>query len=294
MVTEGAAGEASGGVTGAVARWRAHWSELVQYRFLLQNLVVRDLKVRYKNSLLGVLWSLLNPLLMMVVFSLVFTIFRGGALRQYSVFFLVGLIPWNFFSSSVMGGTQAITTNANLIKKVYFPRELLPAATILSNLVNFLIALSVLLAFLYLSGLHLTVHALWVPIILATQLIFTFGLALLFSALHVFFRDVAMILEVVLLAGFFLTPIFYPLELYSSPIVIAGVDFVPAQLMRWLNPMASIVDAYRTVLWGTTGSAGPVAMDLAFMARTLLTAIITFLFGYAVFNRTQHLFGEKL
>lgn len=231
---------------------------------------------------------------MMVVFSLIFTIFRNDGVRDYSVFFLVGLIPWNFFSSSLMAGTVSITSNDALIKKVYFPRELLPSAAILSNLVHFLIALLVLVGFLYGSGLGLTVHALWVPLILLTQLIFTLGLALFCGALHVFYRDVVMILDVLLLAGFFLTPIFYPLELYGARQVIAGISFVPAQLMRWLNPMASIVDAYRTVLWGTTGSSGPAPMDLAFFARTLITAIITLLVGYTLFARTQHLFGEKL
>ncbi len=279
---------------GGFAGIRRHLRELIQYRFLLRNLVARDLKVRYKNSLLGVLWSLLNPLLMMVVFSLIFTIFRNEDIRDYSVFFLVGLIPWNFFSASLMSGTVSITSNDSLIKKVYFPRELLPMAAILSNLVHFLIALLVLVVFLYGSGLGLTIHALWVPVILLTQLIFTLGLCLLCSALHVFYRDVVMILDVVLLAGFFLTPIFYPLELYGAQQTIANITFVPAQLMRWFNPMASIVDAYRTVLWGTSGSLGPAPMDLAFLARTLVTAIITFVAGYVVFARTQHLFGEKL
>lgn len=271
-----------------------HFRELYQYRFLLQNLITRDLKVRYKNSLLGVLWSLLNPLLMMVVFSLVFTFFRDESFRQYPIFFLVGLIPWNFFSSSLMAGTNSITANAPLIKKVYFPRELLPASAILSNLVNFLIALILLVVFLYLSGLGLTIHALWVPVILLTQLIFTFGLSLLCGALHVFYRDVVMILDVLLLAGFFLTPIFYPLESYGAEVVIAGISFIPAQLMRWLNPMASIIDAYRTVLWGTWDSSGPATMDPAFFIRTFVTSIVTLLLGYIVFTRTQHLFGETL
>lgn len=274
--------------------WRNRLQELYHYRFLLQNLITRDLKVRYKNSLLGVLWSLLNPLLMMVVFSLVFTFFRDESFRQYPIFFLVGLIPWNFFSSSLMAGTNAITANASLIKKVYFPRELLPASAILSNLVNFLIAFLLLVVFLYLSDLGLTVHALWVPFILFTQLIFTLGLSLLCGALHVFYRDVVMILDVMLLAGFFLTPIFYPLESYGTEVVIAGIPFIPAQLMRWLNPMASIVDAYRTVLWGTWDSSAPAPMDPAFFVRTFATAVITLIVGYLVFNRTQHLFGETL
>ena len=116
------------------------WRELVRRRFLLRNLIVRDLKVRYKNSVLGVLWSLLNPLLMMVVFSLVFGALSPNGPRQYPVFFLVGLLPWNFFSGALLSGTASITSNQHLVKKVYFPREILPIAAVLSNLVNFFIA----------------------------------------------------------------------------------------------------------------------------------------------------------
>jgi ABC-type polysaccharide/polyol phosphate export permease len=274
--------------------WRAHLGELIRYRFLLRNLVMRDLKVRYKNSFLGVLWSLLNPLLMMVVFSLVFTVFSAQSIRQYPVFFLVGLVPWNFFSGSLMGGTLSLATNVNLLKKVSFPRELLPVSALLAHLVNFLIAFGILMVFLFASGLGLTIHALWLPVILAAQLILTAGLALLLSALHVFYRDVVMILDVVLLAGFFLTPIFYPLSLYGETRTIANISFVPAQVMRWLNPMASIVDAYRTVLWGISNEIGPASMAPDFILRTVLTALVLFGLGYFVFRRVEHLFGEKL
>jgi len=275
-------------------RLRAKLAELYKYRYLLRNLVERDLKVRYKNSVLGILWSLLNPLLMMVVFTLVFAIFRSGGYRHYSVFILVGLIPWQFFSGSMMTGTNSIAAHSSLIKKVYFPREVLPASAVFSNLVNSLIAFVILIFFLYVSGLGLTIHALWVPFILLTQIIFILGLTLLLSAVHVFYRDVMMILDVVLLAGFFLTPIFYPLDLYGAAQTVAGITFVPAQVMRWFNPMASIVDAYRTVLWGTTTSAGPVSMAPDFFFRTFITAVLVFVVGYWFFNRVQYLFGEKL
>lgn len=277
------------------ARGRGRIRELLHYRYLLQNLVIRDLKVRYKNSILGVAWSMLNPLLMMMVFTLVFGVLSpNSGIRDYSVFFLVGLLPWNLFSGSLMGGTVAFGGNANLIKKVYFPRELLPLGIVLSNLVNFLIALLVLIVFLFASGLGLTVHALWVPILLLIQIIFTMGLCLLLGSLYVFYRDIIMILDVVMLAWFFLTPIVYPLEQLGSSRTIAGITFVPAVVMRWVNPMASIIDGYRTVLWGTTGSSGAVAMDPAYIIRTAVTAIATFIIGYAFFARTQHLFGEKL
>jgi len=281
--------------TSWLARGRARIRELIHYRYLLQNLVVRDLKVRYKNSILGIAWSMLNPLLMMLVFTLVFGVLSPNqGIRDYPVFFLVGLLPWNLFSGSLMGGTVAFGGNANLIKKVYFPRELLPLGIILSNLVNFLIALLVLVVFLYASGLGLTLNALWVPVILLIQIIFTLGLSLLLGSLYVFFRDIVMILDVVMLAWFFLTPVIYPLEQLGSERTIAGVTFVPAMVMRWLNPMASIIDGYRTVLWGTTGSNSAAAMDPAYIIRTAATALVTFVVGYAVFARTQHLFGEKL
>lgn len=285
------------GISAAESGWRRWFPnprELYRYRYLLQNLVARDLKVRYKNSVLGILWSLLNPLLMMVVFSLVFSVLSNQQIRQYPVFFLVGLLPWNFFSGALIGGTVAISGNASLVKKVYFPREMLPLSTVLSNLVNFGIALIILVVFLYAFGLGLTINALWVPVLILIQVVFTLGLALFLGTLHVFYRDIMMILDVVMLAWFFLTPIIYPLEQYEEMVTLLGLTFSPARVMRWFNPMASIVDGYRTVLWGTTTGAGPAAMDPAYMLRTMAIAAVTFVIGYAVFNRYQYLFGETL
>lgn len=275
--------------------WSTTIKEVIRYRYLLQNLVKRDLKVRYRNSILGVLWSLLNPLFMMLVFSLIFgKLIPREDIRQYPVFFLVGLLPWNFFSGSIMSGTVSITSNAPLIKKVFFPRVLLPSASLLSNLVNFLIAFLVLLFFLFSSGIGLSIHALWLPALLLTQLLFALGLVLILSTFYVFYRDVVMILEVVMLAWFFLTPIIYPLDWLGPEQTIMGITFSPAVVMRWVNPMASIVDGYRTVLWGTMGSSGPAGMDPIYLLRTFATAVITFLIGFAIFTRSQHLFGEKL
>lgn len=274
--------------------WRARWDDIVKYRYLLRNLVARDLKARYKNSVLGVLWSILNPLFLMLVFTILFSVLGNQQIRQYPIFVLVGLIPWNFFSGSMLSGTTSVTGNSALVKKVYFPREMLPMSALLSNLVNFGFAFAVLVVFLYVFKIGLTVHALWVPVILLTQLIFTLGLIFLLSGLSVFYGDVLMILEVVMLAWFFLTPVFYSLEMFGDTATIMGVTFYPAQVMRWINPMASIIDAYRTVLWGTYESAGPVGMNPAFLFRTLITSILVLIGGYAVFTRLDPLFGEKL
>jgi lipopolysaccharide transport system permease protein len=255
---------------------------------------MRDLKIRYKNSVLGIFWSLLNPLLIMTVFWVVFSVLLNNGVRYYPVFILVALVPWNFFSHSLTAGATSITRNDHLVRKIYFPRDLLPLATILGNLVNFVLAFAMLIPMLYISGIGLTVHAFWVPLILLTQVIFVLGLSMLLSAINVYYRDVNMILEVGILAWFFLTPVFYPFEfLLNSDQTIMG--FPPATLMRWLNPMASVIDGYRTVLWGTLESQGiPASMDPIFLLRTFVTALIVLVVGYVVFRRLQPNFGEQL
>ena len=274
--------------------WPKSLRESIRYRYLLHHLVKRDVKVRYRNSVLGVIWSLLNPLLMMLVFTLVFgRLMPNQDIRSYAIFVLVGLLPWQFFSGSMLSGTVSVTIGAPMIRKVYFPRELLPTSAVLSNLVNFLLAGIVLVVFLYAAGIGLTIHALWVPVLLATQILFVLGLVLVTSSVNVFYRDVMMIVDVLLLAWFFLTPVVYPLEWLSTQQTIMGYTFEPAVVMRWLNPMASIIDGYRTVLWGTLGSDGPVAMDPIYLARTFVTAAIIFVVGYLLFARYQHIFAEK-
>ncbi|MCB0012643.1 MAG: ABC transporter permease [Anaerolineales bacterium] len=292
----GAASASAERHTSGISAWEKEGnrlSELFRSRYLLRNLVVRDLKVRYKNSILGVLWSLLNPLLMMSVFWIVFTVLLPNDVPNYHIFILSGLLPWNFFNHSLMGGTTSITANSHLIKKVYFPRELLPIASTISHLINFGIAFIVLVALLYVAGIGLTRFAIWVPFILLAQILFALGLTLFTSALHVHYRDVMMLLDVGILAWFFLTPVFYPFEwLTESGRTVLG--FSVATIMRWVNPMASIIDGYRTVLWGTWEGSGPASMDPAYFLRTFVTALLTFILGYIFFRRTQHTFGERL
>ena len=280
------------------AETQSQWgkiAEIFAYRNLLKHLVIRELKARYKNSVLGIVWSLLHPLLMMTVYTILFTVLiPNEGVQKYPIFILVALIPWQFHNSSLMSSAGSIVNNSSIIKKVYFPRVLLPTASMLSNLVNFLLASIVLLVLLYAFGIGLTIHALWVPLILLTQIIFTLGLAFIFSTLQAFYRDTLMLLEVGLLAWFFLTPVFYSFERFATRSEIWGITINPARLMRWANPMASIVDGYRTVLWGNVGSSGPGPMDPLALLRTFVTAVIIFIIGYVVFSRSEHLFGEKL
>jgi lipopolysaccharide transport system permease protein len=264
---------------------------LLQYRELIYNLVVRDLKVRYKNSVLGVFWSLMNPLLMMVVFTVVFTVMapvRSASAQNYPVFILCGLLPWNFFTASVMGSTMSIVINAPLIKKVYFPREVLPISMVLANLVNFLIALIVLFGMILLFQVPLTVWLLYLPLIILIQMIFTLGIGFFLAAINVFYRDTQQIMDVVLLAWFFVTPIFYPIDILPRSYQLFGITLDVWRLVYILNPMASLVANYRVVLY----YGAPPAMD--FLIRTAITAGIVFVIGWVVFNRYSWRFAEEL
>lgn len=269
--------------------------ELWEYRHLLRHLVLKELKVRYKNSLLGILWSLLNPLLMMMVFTVVFTVFwPNNQVSHFAAFILVGLLPWNLFQGAVMAGAQSIIGNGNLIKKVYFPREVLPIATVLSNSINFILALLVLFPVLWLSGIPITRHVVWLPLILVIQIIFMIGLSLIFGTLNVFYRDTTMLIDVGMLAGFFLTPIFYPMEFIPASKEVFGIVLPVHRIVRWLNPMASIIDSYRTVLYGTIEGYPPSGPALDFMLRTTLTALLVLCVGWLVFRHYSGRFGEEV
>jgi len=253
--------------------------ELVKYRELVRNLVIRDIKLRYRNSVLGFVWCLGNPLLMMAVFTVVFTILMPNDIPNYPVFILCALLPWNYFNTSIMGAIDSIVGNAHLIKKVYFPREVLPLSIVLANLVNFLLALIVLFAMLFAFRVRLTPWALYLPLIIFIQTIFTLGLGLIFATLNVFYRDTKIIMEVGMLAWFFLTPVFYRIE-----------DLVPkyARLMYWVNPMASFISWYRIVLYHG------ISMEPGFIFRTFITAVGALVVGYLVFTRYSSVFGEEV
>lgn len=263
--------------------------ELWQYRELIRNLVVRDLKVRYKNSVLGVAWSWVNPLLMMGVYTVVFTVMAGRSdLANYPVFVLCALLAWNFFSNSVSQATDSIVSSAALVKKVYFPREILPLSIVLGNLVNFLIALPLFFLLALVMGNPITWWVLLLPLTVLVQIGFTLGMSLVVATLNVFYRDTHQIMGVFLLAWFFLTPIFYPVTTIPEEHTLLGVTVNPQVWLLRLNPMASIVASYQDILyWGT-----PTGWD--FLLRTALISVLILVVGYLVFLRYSARFGEEV
>lgn len=267
--------------------------ELWRYRELIGNLVRRDLKARYKNSVLGVIWSLLNPLMMMVVFTVVFTVFGNTSIAAFPAFILCALLPWNFFSASVTGGMMSIVGNASLIKKVYFPREVLPISLVLSNMVNYLLALPVFFILAVILGVPLTggYVSFWVivlPLVVVVQVFFSLGIAFILATLNVYYRDIALLMEPVMTAWFFLTPIFWDVGQLPASRTFLGVEIPIQRLTYIVNPMASIIASYRDILYYGR-QPGP-----DFFLRSAVTAFLIMILGYVVFKHYSGKFGEEV
>ena len=254
--------------------------QLIQYRYALRKFVARELKVMYSNSVLGVVWSLFAPLLMMLVFTIVFTFIMPNGIPKFPVFLLSGLLPWNFFNGAVLGAASAVVGNGHLVNRVYFPREILPLATVLSNAINFLIALVMLFAFIGVFGIALSESVLWLPALILVQMAFTAGLGLFLAAINVYFRDTQAILGVLMLAWFFLTPVVYTVDKIANPVI--------KQALMVLNPMAALVVNYRQILY----SGAP--LDARLLAITAAEAALVLLVGLVVFRKLSPAFAEEI
>ncbi len=260
--------------------------EALGYHDLLRNLLARDLKVRYKHSALGFFWSLLRPLLVIAVLVFVFQVLLETSIPNFALFIVIGYLVWSYTADALTAAVRGVVSNAALVKRVYFPRELLPTASVLAHLVHFLLALALVFPLLLLAGIPLTAQVLWLPSLVLFQTVFLLGLGLALAAANVFFRDVEAALDPLLIAWFFATPILYDLDTVFSK-VWAGINL--GWLVHALNPMASFITSYRLVLMG--GGAAP---DPTFMLRTYATAVLVLLVGYALFKRCEFRFGEEL
>ncbi len=262
----------------------ANLVKLFRYRGLIQTLVVRDLKARYRGSILGFFWSFLNPLLLLMMYTFVFTKVLPGShppeMQPFALFMFCGILPWTWFSSSLLESSNTLIAGGNLIKKVLFPAEVLPIVTVLANMVHFFLGLVILVVFLVyyqrpIEGLQL----LWFPVIVLVQLVLTTGLALLLSAMTVHFRDLKDLLSTLVQFWFFATPIIYPMQM------------IP-QDMRWwlnLNPMTHIMISYQEVLF----YPGPHGHWKWLMALAV-ASIGVFFVGYFVFDRLRDSFAEEV
>jgi ABC-type polysaccharide/polyol phosphate export permease len=256
--------------------------QLFRYRGLIQSLVARELKARYRGSVLGFLWSFINPLLLLLIYTFVFTVImpnRNELAQPYAVFMFCGILPWNWFSSSLLEASGSLVAGGNLIKKVLFPAEILPLVNVLANMVHFFLGLLILAAFLIVyrhwpdpAGL------VWFPVAILVQLVFTSGLALFLAALTVHYRDIRDLLSNLLMFWFFATPIIYP---WQDPNV---------SRFKWLfdlNPFTHLAVSYQEILffYGPVGHA-------RWLVALGVASIGVFLGGYWFFDRLRDSFAE--
>lgn len=241
-------------------------------------LVKKDLRSRYKASVLGFLWTFLNPLLQLVVYTFVFSYIMRSDINNYSMFLFVALVPWIFLSSSLQMGATSIIASKNLVQKIYFPRIILPLSTVCSNFMNMLFTFIVLFAALMITGIYISPVIWALPIIVILQFAFVLGLTLLVSGLNVYFRDLEQIVNIGTLAWQFLSPVMY------------SVSTVPEALrpVFYLNPMTSIIISYRNILYDK------VLPDFSTLISTLVFAVIFIVIGFVSFQRLQRGFAEEL
>lgn len=248
------------------------------YHELLSELTIREIKQRYKQSILGYAWVILNPFFQMIVMAFVFSIvMRIPNLGvPYSIFLYAGLLPWTLFANSLTSAVNVLVANAGLITKIYFPREIFVASTILAKIVDFLLASTIFIAFLIYYQTPLTWHMLWIIPIFIIQQLFTYGLALILAAANLFYRDIQYLFGLVILVWMYLTPVIYTTELFPEK-------------YRWIfqiNPMAVIINAYRQVIL-----AGGMP-NLVSLALALLVSLMILLIGYKIFKKLEGVFAD--
>lgn len=253
--------------------------EIYAYREMIISLVKKDLRGRYKGSVLGFLWTFINPLLQLAVYTLVFSVILRSDIDKYYLFLFVALIPWMFFSSSLTSGASCILAQKDMVKKIYFPRQVLPIAHVTTCFVNMLLSFIVIFAVILASGVGINFRAIcYLPIIMIVEYILALGFTLLTSALTVYLRDLEYVLGIITMAWQFLTPIMY------------SIDIVPQNVMTIFlaNPMTPVIIAYRDILYYKQ------IPQINTLLHAFLLGISILIIGNIVFNKLQRHFAEEL
>ena len=255
------------------------FKELYQYREMIISLIHRDLRGRYKSSVLGFLWTFINPLLQLVVYTIVFSNIMRMGIDNYYLFLFVALIPWMFCATSVVGGSTCVIQNQNLVTKIYFPREVLPISVVTSNFINMLYCFVIVLGVVLIFSENINFQAwLYLPLIAIVEYILVLGLVFIFSSLTVYFRDLQHILGIITMAWQFLTPVMY------------SMDMVPQEYkgIFILNPMTSVIIAYRDILYyGKIPHVDTLIQAVSF-------GILLLILGFIIFDELKRKFAEEL
>ena len=253
--------------------------ELYAYRQMIFSLVKKDLRGRYKGSVLGFLWTFINPLFQLIVYTMVFSFILKTTIERYYLYLFVALIPWIFFSSAITVGAASVVAQKDLVKKIYFPRMVIPISYVTSCFVNMLLCFIVVFAVVVCTGAGVNFIALLtLPVIMIVEYILALGMALLTSAVTVYFRDLEHILGIVSMAWMYMTPVMY------------DKSIVPDRLLPIfnLNPMTHVIECYRAVLYSKE------VPDLTSLLSALSLGVLFLLIGCLVFNKLQRHFAEEL
>ncbi|MBQ8079384.1 MAG: ABC transporter permease [Oscillospiraceae bacterium] len=257
----------------------AQIKELYAYREMIVSLVRKDLRGRYKGSVLGFLWTFINPLFQLVVYTLVFSYILKSNIDKYYLYLFVALIPWIFFSASITGGAASVVAQKDLVKKIYFPRQVIPISYVTSCFVNMLLCFIVIFVVVLFSGIRLSIAGLLcLPVVMVVEYLLALGMALLCSAVTVYFKDLEHILGIISMAWMYLTPIMYDKSIVPE-------RFLP---VFNLNPMTHIIDCYRAVLY-----YGQVP-ELRSLLSSFVLGLVFLAVGWIVFDRMQRHFAEEL
>ena len=254
------------------------FNNLYKYRELIKTSVKKDIGGKYKHSFLGVLWSFINPLLQIAVYAIVFPLIMRNSIPNYTVFMVCGLIPWTYFATVLNRASFTIVENGNIIKKVYFPREILPFSLVTSETVNFLISSLLILAFILVKGMGFSIYILFFPVVLLAQYVLLIGLSLILSSVTVYFRDLQHFIGVILQLLFYATPIVY------------SIETIPENyrwILKW-NPMTYIIEGYRDIFYNQT------TPNLKILGIIIGIGIFLTITGYLIFNKLQKRFAEEL
>lgn len=254
------------------------FKNLYNYRELLKTSVKKEVRSKYKNSFLGVVWSFLNPLLQIVVYAIIFSLILKNKQENYAIFLCCGIIPWTFFSIAINRSAFIMIENGNIIKKVYFPREIIPISVVLAETINFLISTLIILGFVIIGGIGITKYLLLYPIILIAQYLVIISIAFVVSSICVYFRDLQHFIGIILQLLFYATPIVY------------SQDSIPGEY-QWIlkiNPMTYIINAYRDIFYYQK------AFEILPLIILLFIGIVTSYVGYKIFYKLQKGFAEQL
>ena len=262
----------------------SHFKKLFAYRELLYSLTKKELKVKYRGSVLGFFWSLLNPVLIMLVYSFVFSIVLRQGTKEFAIFLICALLPFNFFSNSVNYGAGSIISNANLVKKIYFPKEIIPLSIVFANLINFFLELVVLFVVLAIFGYKFYMYLYILPILILVQIFLVAGFSLLISSLNVFFRDLGHLISIIMMVWFFATPIIYPLNMVPEKF----------RFILQINPMAVFATYYRDIFYYVKYPEGLYFPSICIILICLGITFGIFFLGYFVFKKLEPRFAEEV